>query len=108
MSPAAECLDPGGSDSEGELLNDLHAFDTIAESWSKPAALGELPTPRTGHGACFVAERYLVVYGGTDVDGKVIDTASAYDIVSGQWHEVKGQSQPYPHPQPYPQPQPQP
>ena len=80
----------GGSDAEGELLNDLHSFDTIAESWSKPAALGELPTPRTGHGACFVAERYLVVYGGTDVDGKVIDTASAYDIVSGQWHEVKG------------------
>ena len=92
--PCCECLDPGGSDSEGELLNDLHAFDTIAESWSKPAALGELPTPRTGHGACFVAERYLVVYGGTDVDGKVIDTASAYDIVSGQWHEVKGQPQP--------------
>ena len=40
--PRCECFDPGGSDSEGELLNDLHAFDTIAESWSKPAALGEL------------------------------------------------------------------
>jgi len=80
----------GGVDAEGELLNDLHYFDMTSEAWTKPATLGELPAPRTGHGACFVAERYLVVYGGTDAEGKVIETASVYDIIGATWHNVVG------------------
>ena len=80
----------GGSDENDEPLNDLHVFDMAAESFSKPAALGEMPTPRVGHSACFVAERYLVVYGGCDVAGHVIETASAYDVVTATWQTVEG------------------
>lgn len=53
-------------------------------------SLGELPTPREHHSACFVADRYLLIYGGVDSEGTILDTASVYDVGRNTWQTVKG------------------
>jgi hypothetical protein len=80
----------GGRALDGSLLNDLHCFDLEAEEWVTCQSLTEAPQPREHHAACFVADRYLVIYGGLDAEGKVIDSASVYDVVTASWLHVAG------------------
>jgi len=51
--------------------------------------LNERPAAREHHAACFVADRYLVIYGGVDVDGNLCETAAVYDIVTANWMTVE-------------------
>jgi len=90
----------GGRAEDGSLLNDLWCFDMEEEAWNKPQILqsrtgtlapgqaDQLPAPREGHASCFVADRYLVVYGGIDADGLLVDEAAVYDIHSCTWIKV--------------------
>jgi len=80
----------GGRDQEGNLLNDLHVFDIDEEQFTCPQSLNEAPVPRENHSACFVADRYLVVYGGTDAEGAVIEHAAVYDVSTAMWRTVHG------------------
>ena len=86
----------GGRGADGGLLADLWAFDMANEAWSRPESLGTPPAPRSG-AACFVAARYLVVYGGLDAASHVIDTASVYDTMTSTWQTVSGVSPRAPH-----------
>jgi len=78
----------GGRGADDELLSDLFVFDMQEEQWSQPQALSTPPEPRENHAACFVAERYLVIYGGTNDEGEVLDSLSVYDIMTAQWQAV--------------------
>ena len=81
----------GGRGAEGQLLNDLYVFDMEEEQWSQPQGLqGQPPVAREHHSACFVADRYLVVYGGMDRDGAVIPSVSVYDAATAHWSTVAG------------------
>jgi len=80
----------GGRGADDELLNTLYYFDMDEESWSSPQCLGAAPEPREHHAACFVAERYLVIYGGLNEEGDVIDSTSVYDVLSATWSTVGG------------------
>jgi len=80
----------GGVDEEGNYPNGLSCFDMDSSSWSRPVERGAIPAGRTGHGTCFIAERYLVIYGGTDSVGDVIETASVYDLMTSTWTTVLG------------------
>eukprot|EP00962_Isochrysis_galbana_P028188 scaffold8881_cov95-Isochrysis_galbana.AAC.1 len=80
----------GGVDGDGAHATGLYVFDMDASSWSKPVERGQLPYGRTGHTSCFIAERYLVIYGGTDSIGDVIETASVYDLTTSTWTTVLG------------------
>ena len=79
----------GGRNSDGELLDDLYCFDMAEEQYTTPQVLSERPLPREHHAACFVADRYLVVYGGVDAEGKLFDTAVVYDIVNATWSTIE-------------------
>lgn len=78
----------GGRDNDGELLNDLYVFDMEGEQWNIPSVLNDRPAAREHHAACFVADRYLIVYGGVDAEGALLDTAAVYDIVQATWQTV--------------------
>ena len=72
----------GGRGADGALLNDVSLFDMEEEQFNTPQTLNEPPAPRECHSSCFVADRYLVCYGGYDVDGKLHTTAAVYDVVT--------------------------
>jgi len=78
----------GGRGADDELLSDLFVFDMAEEQWSQPQALSTPPEPRENHAACFVADRYLVVSGGTNDDGEVLDSISVYDVMTANWQAV--------------------
>ena len=79
----------GGRGADGTLLNDVSLFDMEEEQFNTPQTLNEPPAPRECHSACFVADRYLVCYGGYDVDGKLHTTAAVYDVVTAHWQVVE-------------------
>ena len=84
----------GGRDQNGELLSDLYVFDMAEEQWHHPEVLNadqaELPAPREHHAACFVADRYLVCYGGVDAAGNLLADAVVYDVITCKWSTVTG------------------
>ena len=50
----------------------------------------EKPDAREHHAACFLADRYLVVYGGTDRNGTLLQTACVYDVIAATWAVIDG------------------
>ena len=56
--------------------------------WSKPQCLSPPPEPREHHAACFLAERYLIIWGGIDQAGRIIDGASVYDVNTATWMTI--------------------
>jgi len=80
----------GGRDADGILLNDLHVFDMDEEQWSVPQCLGQAPVPRENHAACFVANRYLFIYGGINEMGEPIEHSAVYDVATATWLVVGG------------------
>lgn len=40
--------------------------------WSKPAQLGELPTPRAGHAGVTIGENWFIAGGGDNKSGKCL------------------------------------
>lgn len=80
----------GGRSSDDELLNTLFVFDMEEQAWSQPSVVGDAPEPREHHAACFVAERYLAIYGGFNETGDVLDSMAVYDIFKAEWSTVTG------------------
>ena len=65
----------GGNSQEGPgPVNDLWFFDSSSETWSHPSPEGELPSPRYGHDAAWLAsERKFILFGGHDASGDLND-----------------------------------
>lgn len=55
----------GGYGGDTCQTNDVHVFDTVKQTWSKPMMKGEPPSPRDSHSCTTVGKR-LFVFGGTD------------------------------------------
>ncbi|XP_054819934.1 acyl-CoA-binding domain-containing protein 4-like [Prosopis cineraria] len=58
-----------GGGSHATCYNDLHVLDLEALEWSRPAQLGEIPTPRSGHAGVTVGENWFIVGGGDNKSG---------------------------------------
>ncbi|KAK5608418.1 hypothetical protein CRENBAI_025924 [Crenichthys baileyi] len=44
----------------------LYIFDPHLSIWYQPIITGDKPSPRSGHSACVIQERYIYVFGGWD------------------------------------------
>ncbi|TYI03363.1 hypothetical protein ES332_A11G333400v1 [Gossypium tomentosum] len=58
-----------GGSSHATFFNDLHVLDLQTMEWSKPAQLGELPTPRAGHAGVTIGENWFIAGGGDNKSG---------------------------------------
>jgi hypothetical protein len=59
----------GGRTPDGQV-NDVWAFESASNSWSRLATDGEPPTPRNGHDAVWLpGRRSMLVFGGQDAEG---------------------------------------
>ncbi|KAH7295668.1 hypothetical protein KP509_27G060000 [Ceratopteris richardii] len=70
----------GGYGKDNRQTNDVHVFDTVKQTWSKPMVKGTPPSPRDSH-SCTTVGTSLFVFGGTDgktplKDLYVLDTAT--------------------------------
>ncbi|CAL9116970.1 uncharacterized protein LOC135634069 isoform X1 [Musa acuminata AAA Group] len=75
----------GGYGRDNCQTNDVHVFDTVQQSWSKPMLKGVPPSPRDSHSCTTVGDK-LFVFGGTDgknplKDMHILDTSSNTWIV---------------------------
>ncbi|KAJ7515500.1 hypothetical protein O6H91_22G015900 [Diphasiastrum complanatum] len=62
---------------------DVHVFDAVKETWSKPVLKGTPPSPRNSHTSTTVGDR-IFVFGGTD-GHKPLDDFYVLDTVSNTW-----------------------
>ncbi|KAF8399614.1 hypothetical protein HHK36_015483 [Tetracentron sinense] len=70
----------GGYGEDNCQTNEVHVFDTVRQTWSKPMVKGIPPSPRDSHSCTTVGEN-LFVFGGTDgksplKDLHILDTSS--------------------------------
>ncbi|KAG9439061.1 hypothetical protein H6P81_019226 [Aristolochia fimbriata] len=70
----------GGYGKDNCQTNDVHVFDTLKQTWSKPMVKGTPPSPRDSH-SCTTVGNNLFVFGGTDGkyplnDLHVLDTST--------------------------------
>ncbi|XP_010260416.1 PREDICTED: rab9 effector protein with kelch motifs-like isoform X7 [Nelumbo nucifera] len=70
----------GGYGKDNCQTNDVHVFDTVRQTWSKPMVKGIPPSPRDSH-SCTTVGNSLFVFGGTDgktplKDLHILDTSS--------------------------------
>uniref|UniRef100_A0A1D1XJC7 Acyl-CoA-binding domain-containing protein 5 n=1 Tax=Anthurium amnicola TaxID=1678845 RepID=A0A1D1XJC7_9ARAE len=70
----------GGYGEDNCQTNDVHIFDTVKQTWSKPMVKGNPPLPRDSH-TCTTVGNKLYVFGGTDGknplnDFHVLDTST--------------------------------
>ncbi|GBG86799.1 hypothetical protein CBR_g42082 [Chara braunii] len=80
----------GGYGKDERQTNDIHAFDTVSQTWKKPSVKGSAPTPRDSH-TCTTVGNKLFVFGGTDGNNPLRDL-HVLDTVSNVWSKprVKG------------------
>lgn len=73
----------GGYGMDNCQTNDVHIFDTVKQTWSKPVVKGNLPSPRDSHSCTAVGDN-LFIFGGTD--GKVpLRDLHIFDTSSSTW-----------------------
>ncbi|XP_077222651.1 galactose oxidase/kelch repeat superfamily protein isoform X2 [Tasmannia lanceolata] len=70
----------GGYGKDNCQTNDVHVYDTMKQTWSKPMVKGVPPSPRDSH-SCTTVGNNLFVFGGTDgknplKDLHILDTSS--------------------------------
>ncbi|KAF3793548.1 Kelch domain-containing protein 3 [Nymphaea thermarum] len=86
----------GGYGKDNCQTNEVHVFDTIKQTWSKPMVKGVPPLPRDSH-SCTTVGNKLFVFGGTDGhnplnDLHVLDTTTntwTQPIISGDGPEAR-------------------
>jgi len=62
-------------------------FNTTEFVWENIAALGEAPTPRRGH-SMVLADTYLIVFGGSDLNSKFYNDVYYFDLIKKLWMKV--------------------
>ncbi|ETO07418.1 hypothetical protein RFI_29975, partial [Reticulomyxa filosa] len=56
-----------------KMLNDLHMFDTLTYTWSRPKDTGAVPSARAGHSCVVTTKDFVHVIGGGDVDKELFN-----------------------------------
>ena len=71
-----------GKDEAGDLIAACEIFSTATNDWAIAASVN---TPRSGYGFAVLQDGRCAIFGGTDVDGNVLDTIEIYDPASDTW-----------------------
>lgn len=83
----------GGIHRTGEktkCFNDIHVINFIKNEnlqWEKLEVKGERPIGRYGHSATIINEN-LIIYGGRDVDGQLLDDVGVFDLKENNWVKI--------------------
>ena len=64
-------------------------FNTTEYIWESMLTLGEAPNPRRGH-SMVLADTYLIVFGGSDLDSKFCNELYFFDLLKKTWMKVNG------------------
>ncbi len=80
---------PNAADCAGLVLNDLHVYDFVANSWTdlSSSAAGIPPTARAFHGFASAGGK-LYVYGGQDASKKLFGGLHSYDPFAMVWKDL--------------------
>ena len=80
----------GGHGDAGAPLNDTWAYDPAANAWTELKPAGTLPAPRSAQSMAYdLTSGRLIMFGGLDSAGTVLDDAWAYDPVANTWTELE-------------------
>lgn len=77
----------GGGNSH-QMFNDLFIFDIDSKSWLMPSVGGEFPSPRAGHSATKIDDKYFCVFGGGDLTTVFNDTF-LFNVENNNWIKIK-------------------
>ncbi len=69
-----------GGNNGNKVFNDLHCLDTITMKWNKIKRVGNIPCARSAHTMTAMNEKYLVVFGGINENGKPLNDIYIFDI----------------------------
>ncbi|CAN6470773.1 unnamed protein product [Victoria cruziana] len=75
----------GGYGKDNCQTNEVHVFDTIKQTWSKPMVKGVPPLPRDSH-SCTTVGNKLFVFGGTDGQNPLKDL-HVLDATTNTWYQ---------------------
>lgn len=84
----------GGTNDEGEKMNDLWKLDLRTYAWEEIASTGEVPSSRSGHSAV-VHTDLMIVFGGMKDITKETNDMYTYNIDTNTWvlcqfeHQIK-------------------
>eukprot|EP00211_Chloroparvula_japonica_P000800 CAMPEP_0119147438 /NCGR_PEP_ID=MMETSP1310-20130426/40357_1 /TAXON_ID=464262 /ORGANISM="Genus nov. species nov., Strain RCC2339" /LENGTH=1050 /DNA_ID=CAMNT_0007139409 /DNA_START=120 /DNA_END=3272 /DNA_ORIENTATION=+ len=78
----------------GVFRNDVWKYDYDSNSWALqvPSGVGPIPIARTGHSVALYLQRYMIIFGGTDEAGTVLDDTWFFDTDTNTWSEIGGSS----------------
>ena len=79
----------GLQDQRGDALGDLWAYDLAADTWEPVVGTSDEPGPRFGHVAAWVEDVGLVVIGGHDGQGHLLNDAWTFDPGTGVWTKLR-------------------
>lgn len=83
----------GGRNSNHRLA-DLHAFNFGTRTWTTCHQYGELPPPRSAHGA-FTWGRSMMIFGGRNTAGECCEDLYYYLYDTGVWTNVRSATTPF-------------
>ena len=76
ISPSRMILFGGAiADKAYQITNDVFSFNSQTQKWTRvlPKSPGNVPSPRAAHGATAIDNSQVVVFGGAQAQGSVVD-----------------------------------
>ena len=70
-----------GGETENMCMNDTWSFDPCSGEWLKLECIGQLPSPRSRHGAAIIGD-IMYIYGGKEMEGAVLNDFYALKLTS--------------------------
>jgi Galactose oxidase, central domain len=85
----------GGASDQSNPLNDTWEYDRANNNWTRLMPLEVLPPARWGMAAAYdPGANKIVIFGGMDVDGKMLGDTWAYDVAKNEWSRLAPSSPP--------------
>jgi hypothetical protein len=79
----------GGVDGDFNCLDDTWSYDPAANTWTKLAATGSAPSPRSGLGMAYDPHsKTIVLFGGIDSQFVCYNDTWAFDAAGGTWTQL--------------------
>ena len=71
-----------------EMYNDIYEFDTLTSSYRQIEITDILPSGRKHHAACMLGKD-IIIHGGIDQSGQIINELLMFDTVNHKWNKVQ-------------------
>eukprot|EP00873_Tetraselmis_striata_P045080 jgi/Tetstr1/465344/TSEL_010030.t1 len=78
-----------GGVGEGGHLDDVWVFNTAQAGWTAPSVGAAKPRAREMHSGTMLDATTMLVYGGRDAAGRVLDDAAILDMAACSWRSVE-------------------